>query len=401
MPSRQALKTHLYLPPAAHPAPFQTLKTSYISPVTLLQSSPITAFSVPGFPTSSRRRKSISALPHFFSTLQYNIFIDTSYDSPSHTPYDLRPTSSGLTSVSYTHSMSSLDADTAPIDALNLPTTITEPDEGLESKEATIGEDGIPLLKTFAAHDDDARAEGLHIVADSVAQQRNIGSRAIIFHPIFLAVLVAAVGILTQIFNDQYGRNWILIGTTTIGVVMAMLGAIRMLLGPYIFEAERIGTWKWLNQGRSAEEQEETGLKVLDEVDEVLITKFGDEFIGSIIFRGVQPISPASPGTNKRTRRAQSPTKHTRMVIRAWSVKQKYRRKEVGSALLEEAMKVGQEKGWIQHGVEIAKDHANSKRVLPAIFNGALDKFDQIAQNTLDKKLDKVDRAQEKGRKRK
>lgn len=88
------------------------------------------------------------------------------------------------------------------------------------------------------------------------------------------------------------------------------------------------------------------------------------------------------------------------MVIRAWSVRQKYRRKEVGSALLEDAIKLGNEKGWTSDGIEFAEDHANHKRVLPAMFNGALDKYDQIAHTTLEKKMRDIAATEGKGRKK-
>lgn len=295
------------------------------------------------------------------------------------------------------------DPDVAPPEALRLPVAEqeTETEETSANQEPTVGEDGVPILKTLPADTDDLRAEALHLVADTIAQQRNLGSRALIFHPITLALIAVAIGVVKQIYTGKYETNWVMVLTTTTGVIMSVLGGIRLWLGPYIFEAERVGTWTWLNQGRSRQAEEETGVHVLGDSDEILITKFGNDFIGTVIFRGVQPVvSPASPGANKRTRRAQSPSKHTRMVIRAWSVRQKFRRKEVGTALLEDAIKIGQEKGWTVNGIEIAEDHANSKRVLPAFLNGAMEKFDKIAKATLEKAERRVQAGQEKGRKR-
>lgn len=294
------------------------------------------------------------------------------------------------------------DPDVAPPDALRLPETKQELEEDNVSREQTVGEDGVPILKTLPADTDDLRAEALHIVADSVAQQRNIGSRALIFHPATLLLIAISIGVLKQIYSDKYETNWIKLGTTTTGVIMAILGAIRLVLGPYIFEAERVGTWHWLNQGRSAQAEEETGLRVLGDCDEVLLTKFGDEYIGAIIFRGVKPlISAAATTSAKRTRKSQSSSKHNYMVIRAWSVRQKYRRKEVGTALLEDAIKIGQEKGWTVDGVEFAEDHANSKRVLPAFLNGGLNKYEKLATATLDKVVSRVQSTQDKSRKKK
>jgi len=296
------------------------------------------------------------------------------------------------------------DADFAPPTALDLPRSTVELSDGTDeaaNKEPEIGEDGVPLLRTFAAENEDMRVEALHLVADSVAQQRNLASSALIYHPVTLGLLVVAFGVTRQWFSDGHNVEYIKVFTTFLGIAMAFLAGIRLLCGPYIFEAEKVGTWAWLDKGRSVEEEEETGSHVLGDVDEVLLSKFGPDHIGVIIFRGVQPApSRASPTGNKKVRRTQEPSKQTRMVIRAWTVRQKFRRKEVGSALMEEAIKVGKEKGWLVGGIEIAEDHANSKRILPTILNGALDRYDKIAQQTLDKKISEFEASQEKGRKK-
>lgn len=289
--------------------------------------------------------------------------------------------------------MSSLSAaEVAPPSALRVRGPAADQVESTKEQEVTIGADGLPILKTLSADNDELRAEALRIIADSVAQQRNTGSRALIFHPISFIVLAIAIAVLKRIYTDGEETNWIMIGTTSLGVIMSILGAIRLTLGPYIFEAERVGTWKWLNEGRSAQDEEETGLRVLGEEDEIMMTRFGDDYIAAIVFRGVQPITPPpSPNANKRSRRAHSLSKNNnKMVIRGWSVRQKYRRKEVGSALLEDAIKLGTSKGWTTEGVEFAEDHANHKRVLPSMFNGALDEYVKIAVKTLDKKVEEL-----------
>lgn len=343
----------------------------------------------------------------FLSSLHSNIFIelDSAYDSPVSTPSGLHPTYAETLSSPFASSMSSLsDADVAPPASLRVPDSVSTKSipDSVKTKPPTVDEDGIPILSTFLADDDDSRAEGLHIIADSIAQQRNIASRSVIFHPATFGVYAVVVALLRQFFYDSATTDWIRVTMTLLGVVMAMLGAIRLMCGPYIFEAERVGTWKWLDQGRSAEEEEKTGLRVLGTQDDILLTKFGDEFIGAIIYRGVQPITnPGSPNGSKKSRRTPSSSKSTRMVIRGWSVKQKYRRKEVGSALLEDAIKSAREKGWTTDGIEFAEDHANHKRVLPAIFNGPLDKFTTIANNVLDKRVQDLGLVQDKGRKRK
>lgn len=294
-------------------------------------------------------------------------------------------------------------AEISPPEALRIAAISGDENETDQTRdhEPTMAEDGLPILKTFPATTEELKIEALRMVADTVAQQRNLASRAIIYHPLTLGLWVAVLAGLYQQFWTGDVWDWLKILTTFLGVVMATFGGIRMLCGPYIFEAERIGTWSWLKQGRSAQEQENSGVRVLGDGDEILLTKFGNEHIGTIIFRGIQPLTPSSPSTgSKRARRAQSPPKNTKMMIRAWCVGQKYRRKEIGSALLEDAIRVGMDKGWTTEGIDFAMDHANSKRVLPAMFNAPLDKFEHIAQRTLASKVDSLVSGQEKRRRR-
>lgn len=286
-------------------------------------------------------------------------------------PQDFEPPSPVTSTDS--SSMASSDSDFAPPSALKVTETSSA---HTNQNEPTIDEHGIPILKTCSAVSIDDRAQALKIVADSVAQQRNVASRALVYHPITLALLVAGFAGIRQAFYDGRNSDYIKILITFVGFVMSLLTGFRYVCAPYIAEAERIGTWKWLNEGRSAAEEEETGMHVVGEQDEILLTKFGPDYIGAIIFRGVQPLTGA--------KKSKKPTK---MQIRAWTVAQKYRRKDVGTALLEDAIKIGAQQGWTTGGVEIAPNHANSKRVLPQMLNGALDKYDEVAHKVLSRKL--------------
>ena len=342
----------------------------------------------------------------FLTSLHYNIFIelDSTLDCEEELSYLLRRTDFGHSRESSIYSMSSItSADVAPPQAFRIANPqSSEQEADLATQETFLGEDGLPILDTFVAEDEKSRTEALRIVADSVAQQRNTGSKALILHPAAVLILAVIFAFLKQIYTEDGETKWLMIGTTSLGVIMSLLGAVRLMLGPYIFEAERVGTWTWLKEGRSTEDEEESGYRVLGDRDEIMVTRYGEEIIGAIIFRGVQIINPpASPPSSKRARRAQSPSKSTKMVIRAWSVRQKYRRKEVGAALLEDAIKFGSNKGWTADGVIFAEDHANSKRVLPSMFNSALDKYVKIAHKTLEKKIEELGLVEEKPRKKK
>jgi ribosomal protein S18 acetylase RimI-like enzyme len=150
------------------------------------------------------------------------------------------------------------------------------------------------------------------------------------------------------------------------------------MTGGYIFEAERIGTWKWLDEGR---DDPNTSINIAGDSDEILLTRFGDEVIGTIVIRGHRDASSSPASSPRKSRRGQAfPTKG---VIRGWTVKRRYRHKGIGTGLLEEAVALCQQKDWA--GPEFAEDHAHSAKVVPATFQASILKREQLAKDALEK----------------
>ena len=233
--------------------------------------------------------------------------------------------------------------------------------------------DGLPDLTTKPAVTEDDRVETLHLIADSVAQQRQIASTAIIFHPLTICAFVLLFALTYQNLYNGSTSDWAIVGTTSIGILMAGLITVRWLTGGYIFEAERIGTWKWLNEGRGDPDNGIVGSQ-----DEILLTRFGDEIIGAIAMRGVRDHSTSS----SKSRKSAPATG----VIRAWTVKRRYRRKGIGQGLLEEAVALCQQKGW--SGPDFADDHANSAKIVYPTFTGGFRKKEKQAREMLEQVIE-------------
>jgi GNAT superfamily N-acetyltransferase len=188
--------------------------------------------------------------------------------------------------------------------------------------------EGVPALSTYIATEPDDVVPALKLVADSVAQQRQIAARILIFHPLNWAVMVAVfAGIYQWLYKSS--SDLPLLFTTGAGAVMAGFAAVKWLSSGYIEHAESIN-WNWL---------------VAD--DQVLITKFGDEIIGTCIV-----------GWEKGEGRGNRRKTWGRGVIKGWAVRMRYRGKGVGSALLEEAVKVVEKKGGDE--IIFADDHAST-----------------------------------------
>lgn len=242
--------------------------------------------------------------------------------------------------------------------------------------------DTLPELTTKHAVSEDDKVEALHLLADSVAQQRQVAASAVIFHPLTLSILAVLFGLVYQNLYKGSNSDFAIIGTTSAGIFMAVLVTIRWLAGGYIEEAENIGTWNWLNQGRSASDSGAVG-----EEDEILLTWFGDEAIGTLMMRGQRetPVSNSGSSSPKKARKNNHPVTG---IIRGWSVKRRYRHKGIGQGLLEEAVQLCQSKGW--SGPEFADDHANSRRILPQTFHGGFAKRERLAREMLERVKDEV-----------
>ena len=267
----------------------------------------------------------------------------------------------------------------------SLPSVSSPLAQDPESEETSLATTSDPLadvphLSTKLATTEDDKVEALKLVADSVAEQRQQASRAILFHPGIIALVVLALGLIYSNFYKGALSDWGIVGTTSAGVIMSMLIGVRYATGGYIEAAEAVGTWKWLDKGRN------NTFSVGDE-DEIVLSRFGDIPIGAVVMRGVRhdTSSSTSGSGSPRKRRQNSSGKNApvRGEIRGWAVRYRYRRKGVGTELLEEAVKICQEKGW--QGPEFATDHANSTRILPSTFNGTFGRAERKAKEMLER----------------
>ncbi|KAF2682144.1 acetyltransferas-like protein [Lentithecium fluviatile CBS 122367] len=221
--------------------------------------------------------------------------------------------------------------------------------------------DELPQLTTFTAETEEDRIDGLRLVADSVAQQRQVASKILIFHPINLAAFFVVIAILVQrLYADT--DSLYTIATTIGGLTMAFLVAVRWATARYLTLAEDIN-WEWLGE------------------DRLIVVKWGEEVIGALVLGWADSDAAKKPRGGRRRR--------GKAVVRAWTVRLKYRGKGVGEGLLEEAVKIAGERG--ADGILFERDHANSQRVLPSIYNGFMNEREAKAE----KKLEKV--ADEKG----
>ena len=177
----------------------------------------------------------------------------------------------------------------------------------------------IPPLSYVPAKTPAARTSGLRLISDSIAQQRQTAASTVIFSPLSIAILVALLGV-TYSFLYKSRTDAPLLFTTFAGEVMAALVAVRFIVSPYVTKAEEAS--------REFLFEDEKGR----DGDMVFLATFGEEVIGSLVYR-IDAV-PGSPGASRRRRERKVG------VIRAWTVRRRERGRGVGRGLLEEVVRI-------------------------------------------------------------
>lgn len=260
-------------------------------------------------------KKTNQKLIAFLTSLSANLRIDPDLPSPLGTPNSFRGGNSHFPlpppSPLHFSALSSSYNPRLPLAETEImstnPETHPQPVRGVT--------DELPTLSTYTAETEDDRIEGLRLIADSVAQQRQVASKMLVFHPLNIAVYIAVLGIFYQ-YLWKTPDDMLVFLTTAGGITMAYLVAIRMATGGYLGLAERIN-WEWLGD------------------DRLVVVKWGEDIIGALV------LGWADDEVRKKNARR----RRGKAVVRAWTVKLKYRGKGVGEGLLEEAVKVAERGG--------------------------------------------------------
>ncbi|KAJ3493697.1 hypothetical protein NLG97_g4570 [Lecanicillium saksenae] len=134
-----------------------------------------------------------------------------------------------------------------------------------------INEPGIPQLKYVVAQTNDEKRDALRLVADTIAQQRQVASTTIIFHPAVLGPFVALLaGLLYRSRNDWIGAI-ILIS----GITVAYLASVQYYTYGYLQRAENFNWKKFITPSADISEQQDT----------VMYARYGDNVIAAIVLR--------------------------------------------------------------------------------------------------------------------
>ncbi|UKZ49703.1 hypothetical protein TrVGV298_003951 [Trichoderma virens] len=221
---------------------------------------------------------------------------------------------------------------------------------------------GAPPLSYRVVTRDQEKQDALHLVADSIAQQRQTASAAIILNPLCIAGLFAmCAGAYHQYQHAGVGT----LLTMLSGTIILYLSFVRFYTSNYIQLAEDF-RWKDFITGPDGKE------------DTVIAAVYGEDIIGTVVLR------LEGDEINKKKKGAVQPSGTVgRGIIRAWTTRMRYRGKGVGSDLLHYAVQTTNRAFGPTASVEFDPNHPNSKHHIPDMFLRTFKKRQQRAEKAL------------------
>lgn len=237
--------------------------------------------------------------------------------------------------------------------------------------------DDIPPLSLDVLSSRNDKVGALKLIADSIAQQRQRAAASLIFHPLLVSGLALALAITYQVAwarRAAADRDFALAMTLAAGVVMAYLLAARFAAHGYIQLAEDL-RYDFLRAPDAGGDE-----------DIVIGARFGSELIGACVLR-LEPALPGSPRKRNNRSHHHQTLRGGKGVIRAWTVRLRYRGRGVGQDLLHEAVRITRERCGREAEVGFAAEHANSEMVLPEMFNRTFRKGERRAAGALERVL--------------
>lgn len=211
----------------------------------------------------------------------------------------------------------------------------------------------IPPLTTQILTSAPDIVSAVKLITDSIAQQRQIAANAVIFHPSVICVYVLILAVIHQAVYNNSGDIPLLV-TTCAGVTMSLLVAVRAWVSGYIAHAEELSS---------------TLVRDGDGKCDIIFvgSRYGETLIGALILE----IERTAPNAG-------------RGVITAWTTKQKYRGVGIGTGLLEEAVRITRSTLGDAPEIIFSPEHANSKMVLPEMFNKRFEQREDRARKALE-----------------
>lgn len=213
--------------------------------------------------------------------------------------------------------------------------------------------DDIPPLSLEPLSAPADRADGLRLVADSVAQMEHRAVRVLLFHPLCLALVTAAWTLACRFAYLSRGGSAALALVLSTAVTTAYLVAIRLATLGYVSLARAVDS-SWLGP----------------ESHQVVMigARRRGHLVGAILLHLEPNRCPPTSSPKRRGRNRSASLRGGKGVIRAWTTHTEHRGQGIGKHLLLAAVRMAKDRCGKDARVGFAKEHANSAVLLPRLF---------------------------------
>ncbi|KAJ4153719.1 hypothetical protein LMH87_010193 [Akanthomyces muscarius] len=229
----------------------------------------------------------------------------------------------------------------------------------------------IPELTYTVAQTTEEKRDALRLVADTIAQQRQVASTTIIFHPGVLGPFVAILSGLVY----RSGRDWIGAVILVSGVIVAYLASVQYYTYFYLQRAENFNWRDFITPSADKPDQQDT----------VLFARYGDNIIATVVLR-IEEAEKSHKTASQR--RGKGSAAH----IRAWATRLRYRGTGIGGDMLREAVALARSSLGPAATIEFSYPHAHTVDTTRH-FTAPFARREERAQQALAQAIKDVDAA--------
>ncbi|OAA60857.1 acetyltransferase, GNAT family [Cordyceps fumosorosea ARSEF 2679] len=204
------------------------------------------------------------------------------------------------------------------------------------SSTSSSNEPEIPQLTYTVAQTTEEKRDALRLVADTIAQQRQVASTTIIFHPAVLGPFAALLSAL--VYRSRH--DWVGAVIFVAGVLVAYLAAVQYFTYGYLQRAEAFN-WKAFITPEEGEGE-----------DTVMYARYGDSIIATLVLRLGKATKTNTSSKKKGSRSAAQ--------IRAWATRLRYRGTGVGGDMLRNAVAFSRSSLGLAASIEFSDPHAHT-----------------------------------------
>ncbi|KAL2267840.1 hypothetical protein VTJ83DRAFT_5117 [Remersonia thermophila] len=290
------------------------------------------------------------------------------------------------------------------------PSPITDDDAPSPAEDDDLPPPSLEILTSDAD-----KAVALRLIADSIVQQRHKAAVHLATHPLPLAALLTVLAGFYRYSSSHRDFAAAFFALAILGACAAYVGAIRSLTSGYLRAAEGLtaaGGFLLHSPGRGGGGSGGSGGGY---EDLVLATRLGNEIVGALVLRLERPCllssdggsssgagAVGSSGGRRKGHSRQNSLRGLRSsgkgLIRAWTIRLGYRGRGLGKDMLREAVRVTRERCGRDAEVGFAREHANSVKVLPEVFNRPFWRGEMRAARGLERVVKEMEAARERRR---